>query len=175
MGDVTGRYRVSCSDCGVLEADTEDGLFSEQAAHRRAGFHEGIQADNDHICSVEVVEQDLSALEEWKQHNSSFSYKPPERPADAWSEEQLLELFDRVINRQVQWFCRECTGHGPIKSLEDARRHVRKNHMADLLEKHETPREEQESVADGGTSQADVDRRAEENHDIGEFSERDSR
>lgn len=175
MGDVTGRYQVSCPECGVLEADTEDGLFSEQAAHRRAGFHEGIQADNDHICSVEVVEQDLSPFEEWKEHNSAFSYEPPELPADAWSEEQLQELFDHVINRQVQWFCRECTGRGPIKSLKDARRHVRKNHMADLLEQHETPREEQESVADGGTSQADVDRRAEENHDIGEFSERDSR
>ena len=175
MGDVTGRYRVSCSDCGVLEADTEDGLFSEQAAYRRAGFHEGIQVDDVHRCTVEVVERDLSPLEEWKQHKSQFSYEPPELPADAWSEEQLLELFDRAINRQIQWFCRECTGHGPIKNLEDARRHVRKNHMTDLLEQHETPREEQESVADGGASQADVDRRAEENYNIGEFSERDSR
>jgi hypothetical protein len=171
---MTGRYRVTCRQCGELKADTDDSLFSEQAAYRRAGFHEGIQEDNNHLCEVEVVEEDLSPLEEWKKHNSAFSYDPPELPADAWSEEELQELFDHVITRKVQWFCQKCSGHGPIQSLNDARRHVRKNHMADLLERYETPREKQESIVSGGTSQTDVEHRAKENRNIGEFSEQGS-
>jgi hypothetical protein len=164
------RCRVSCSECGELQADTDDGLFSEAAAYRRAGFHEGIQEDIDHYCSVEVVERDLTPQEEWEEHNASFSYEPPELPADAWSQAQMQELFDRVINRRVQWTCQKCSGHGPIRSLQKARRHVERNHMEKLLSQYETPREEQEAAADGGTPQSDISARAQQNHGIGDFS-----
>lgn len=47
------RYRVTCEDCGTITADTtDDGLFREATAHRRAGFHEGSFG---HSCSVEVA------------------------------------------------------------------------------------------------------------------------
>jgi len=47
------RYKVVCLECGEIEADTPDGLYDETTAHRRAGFHEGIN-DGDHSCSVEI-------------------------------------------------------------------------------------------------------------------------
>lgn len=47
------RYRVVCHECGEIEADTDDGLFSRPTAERRAGFHEG---SRDHDLTVEVAE-----------------------------------------------------------------------------------------------------------------------
>lgn len=48
------RYRLVCRDCGPIEADTEDGLFSnERTAFRRAGFHEGSRG---HEVAVEYGE-----------------------------------------------------------------------------------------------------------------------
>ena len=49
------RYRVVCSTCGEIEADTsDDGLFDKAKAHRRAGHHEGAF---DHHCDVEIVDE----------------------------------------------------------------------------------------------------------------------
>jgi hypothetical protein len=168
-GEDTKRCRVTCEECGELEADTEDGLFSEKSAHRRAGFHEGIQEDNAHVCTVEVVEENLSDVQQWERHNDSFEYDPPELPGERWSSEQTQELYDRVIRRKVQWFCTECSGHGPIGTLSKARRHVESNHAQKLIEKHETPREDLEAATDGGST--DVDRRQENNQQLSEWSE----
>lgn len=108
-------------------------------------------------------------VEEWEKHKESFKYEPPEKPADAWSSEEHLELYDRVIRRQVQWICDECTGRGPIRSLGKARRHVESHHGGDLVEKYAPPREEQETVTDGGTSKSQVAERQEENQSLSEF------
>jgi hypothetical protein len=49
------RYKVVCSEGCEIEADTtDDGLFSEAQAHRRAGDHEGRFG---HSCEVEVAEE----------------------------------------------------------------------------------------------------------------------
>lgn len=48
------RYRVNCLECGEIPADTDDGLYKEATAQRRAGFHEGI-TDDEHTCIVEVA------------------------------------------------------------------------------------------------------------------------
>jgi len=49
------RYRVTCRECGEITADTtDDGLFDEATAHRRAGSHEGAF---DHGCTVEIAEE----------------------------------------------------------------------------------------------------------------------
>lgn len=48
------RYTIDCLDCGIIEADTDDGLFSRPTAERRAGFHEGAF---DHSCTVEIAEE----------------------------------------------------------------------------------------------------------------------
>ena len=46
------RYSVTCDECGEIVADTsDDGLFSVETAHRRAGHHEGAF---DHECTVEI-------------------------------------------------------------------------------------------------------------------------
>lgn len=48
------RYTVECLECGTIEADTNDGLFSRATAERRAGYHEGSRG---HQCNVEVAEE----------------------------------------------------------------------------------------------------------------------
>lgn len=48
------RYSVTCSRCGEIEADTDDGLFSKATAHRRAGHHEGAF---DHSCDVRIADE----------------------------------------------------------------------------------------------------------------------
>lgn len=48
------RYSVTCRECGDIEADTDDGLFTKATAHRRAGFHEG---SLEHSCDVEIAKE----------------------------------------------------------------------------------------------------------------------
>ena len=49
------RYTVTCERCGDIEADTsDDGLFDQTTAHRRAGHHEG---STGHSCEVVPVEK----------------------------------------------------------------------------------------------------------------------
>ena len=112
---------------------------------------------------------ELTPQEEWEAHNESFSYEPPEKPGDAWSSEEYQELHDRFINRRVQWFCRECSGKGPMSSLQKARRHVEGRHGHQLIKKYETPREEQEPATDGGEEKPDIGKRKSENHGLGAF------
>lgn len=108
--------------------------------------------------------------EEWEEHNEPFNYDPPSLPGDRWSSEQTQELVDRVINRRTNWFCDRCTGRGPISTLRKARRHVENQHLTDLLNKYETPREEQETAADGGSNcEHDIESRRENNSQLEEF------
>ena len=72
--------------------------------------------------------------EEWEEHNRSFRYEPPEEEPEYWSEEEYTELADRVImNGSMGWECQQCTQ--PMGSLRKARRHVKSQHMDELLEK----------------------------------------
>lgn len=120
-----------------------------------------------HVSEVsESDSEELTPQEEWEQHNEQFSYEPPELPGDAWSSEQYQELYDRFINRRTQWFCRECSGKGPMGSLQKARRHVESQHANKLIEKYETPREELEAETDGGKQ---VSKHESENHGLGDF------
>lgn len=73
-----------------------------------------------------------SATDEWKAHNESFRYEPPDDPLDAWSAEDYDELWDRTIRRRVQWECQICSQ--PLGTLEKARRHVSNQHSERLLE-----------------------------------------
>jgi len=115
-------------------------------------------------------------VEEWEEHNESFNYDPPKLPGHQWSSEQQQELFDRIISRQIQWFCDECSGQGPIRTLQRARSHVRNQHGEELIEKHAPPAEEQnpdqESATDGGYGpDQDVETRRENNMQLKEFEE----
>jgi len=112
---------------------------------------------------------DQTPQEEWEEHNESFSYEPPEKPSDAWSSEEYQELYDRLISRRTEWFCDKCTGHGPIGSLQKARRHVESQHGTDLVKKYETPRDELATATDGGTSNDQTAKHSEENHGLGDF------
>lgn len=49
---MTERYVLECVTCGPIVADTDDGLFSLETAHRRAGFHEGVHSTPEHLCDV---------------------------------------------------------------------------------------------------------------------------
>lgn len=52
-----GRYRVECSVCGVIEADTDDSLYSRPTAERRAGWHESTGSTDPHANHfVSVIE-----------------------------------------------------------------------------------------------------------------------
>lgn len=49
------RYSLTCRECGLIESDTsEDGLFDEPTAHRRAGVHEGTY---NHTVTVDIAEE----------------------------------------------------------------------------------------------------------------------
>jgi hypothetical protein len=115
-------------------------------------------------------ESEQTPQEEWEEHNESFNYEPPEKPGYAWSSEEYQELYDRVISRRTEWLCNKCTGRGPFNNLQKARRHVESQHGSDLVKRYETPRDGLEAATDGGTSEDHIEKRAEENHGLGDFS-----
>lgn len=102
-----------------------------------------------------------SPVEVWEEHNSSFSYTPPQKPGGAWSEEKFEELCDRMITRQTQWLCDKCTGRGPFESLQRARRHVQKQHGSTLVDIHAP--DEDDLAADSDDSSR------EDSHGLDEF------
>jgi hypothetical protein len=108
--------------------------------------------------------------EEWEEHNKPFDYRPPQKPPDAWSSDEYQQLHDRVISRRTQWFCDKCSGRGPFRSLQRARRHVQSQHSPDLVERYAPDEEELKTATDGGTSEDRAAKRAEENHGLGDFS-----
>jgi len=126
-------------------------------------------------CHDEIAEFALETPEEsertpqeaWEDHNDEFSYEPPQKPPEEWSSDEYQELHDRVIRRGVQWICDECSGRGPIHSLQKARRHVESQHSHDLVEKYAPNPEELETATDGGTSE--TEKRQAENHGLGDF------
>jgi hypothetical protein len=131
------------------------------------GCHDDLAEE---IADVES-ESEKTPQEQWEEHNGPFNYEPPEKPADTWSSEEYQELYDRVISRRTEWFCDRCSGKGPMKSLQRARRHVESRHGRDLAKQFETPREQLETATDGGKSEEQTAQRAEENHGIDDFRE----
>ena len=166
-----GKYEVtkdgeSVEDCFVLEP--EDDRAARVALKAYAAATENGELAKD---LYEQFELERTPQEEWEAHKESFSYEPPELPGDAWSSEQYQELYDRVISRRIEWFCDKCSGKGPMSSLQKARRHVESKHGHKLIEKYETPREEQDTATDGGTDQSKKkERRESQNRGLGEFS-----
>lgn len=152
-------------ECFVLEPEDDRAARAALKAYAAA-------TDNDELAEGLREQFDLERTpeDEWEAHNETFSYEPPELPGDAWSSDQYQELYDRFISRRVEWFCDKCSGRGPISSIQKARRHVESKHGHDLIEKYETPREEQDTATDGGTDPAKTNHRESENHGLGEFS-----
>jgi len=157
------RFSIECPACGTIEADTDDGLFDETSAHRRAGFHEGVN-DADHICTVEVVEEELTDMEEWERHSDGIRYDEPGKPAEMWSQEEWQMAVDQHIQRRVKWQCDLCSGKAPMRSLRKARSHV-EGHHEKLADKHATPREEMDTATDGGEPTVDDSQTTLENMD----------
>lgn len=79
-------------------------------------------------------------VEEWRENNEGFRYEPPEKGPEYWSQDEYNELYDRVIQRNVEWVCDECST--PFNSLERARRHVADQHGDRLLDQAERRMEE---------------------------------
>lgn len=97
------------------------------------------------MSNSEASESDLSPrekrLEEWRENNEEFQYEGPEGPADAWSGDEWNELADRMVKRRVSWKCEYCS-KGPIRSLKEARRHVKKQHSDKLARVYGEPENE---------------------------------
>lgn len=151
-------------NCFVLEPADDPAGRAAIKAYAAATENDRLAGDLREQYGLERSDQ-----EEWEAHNEPFEYEPPELPADQWSSEQYQELHDRMISRRVKWFCRRCTGHGPMGSLRKARRHVEKQHGPELAQKYETPRNELDTPTDGGTDQQA--HRSEDNRGLGEFTE----
>jgi hypothetical protein len=151
-------------DCFVLEPDNDPAAQVALRAYAMATGNDDLAEDLFEKHGFEKTPE-----EQWEEHNESFSYDPPEKPADAWSSEEYRELKDRVISRQTRWFCNQCSGRGPIASLGRARRHVESSHGQDLVEQHETPREEQDTATDGGETVPKAEQRKAENHGLDAF------
>jgi len=83
---------------------------------------------------TDAVDADKTSQEVWEEHNEGWSYDAPEEPPELWSSEQYTELYDRMIGKRVQWTCQKCSQ--PFSTLEKARRHMEKQHMDTLLNKH---------------------------------------
>lgn len=165
-----GKYEVikdgePITDCFVLEPEDDRAARVALKAYAAATENEELAEDLFNQFDLERTPQ-----EEWEKHNESFNYDPPELPGDAWSSEQYQELYDRVITRRVEWFCDKCSGKGPMSSLRKARRHVESKHGHKLIEKYETPREEQDTATDGGRNRSEKRRRESQNRGLGEFS-----
>ena len=135
---------------------------------------EKIGALNEIVHQLATAESTEKTNEkEWERHNKSFNYEPPELPREKWSQEQTQELIDRVIRRKKSWICVECTGKGPISSLQKARRHVEKQHLPSLLKKHETSQEKTETDTDEESrSEHDIKSRRKNNSQLEEFEDR---
>lgn len=166
------RHTTHCVECDISlsypgnrgDKDENDDWVCTDPACRRS--HDAvIYTDNESPPTGEDL---------WELNNRQFSYEPPQKPADAWSQEEQQELYDRVIRRNTDWLCQECTGHGPMNSLEQARRHVQNKHGYDLLEKHAPDRDELETEntnsPEDNVEQSKVEQRAEENHGLSTFS-----
>jgi len=153
-------------DCFVLEPSDDPAARAALRAYASATDNEELEADLREQYGLEKTSK-----EEWEEHNEPFNYEPPELPGDAWPVEEYRRLYDRIISRRTEWFCDKCTGRGPIRTLEKARKHVESNHGRDLIEKYETPRDEQDTATDGGTSQDEIDKRQSQNLGLGDFSE----
>lgn len=75
-----------------------------------------------------------SREDRWEEHNRSFRYEAPDGPSTTWSEEELEELYDRVIGKLGgKWTCQKCTK--PFSSLRKARSHVERHHSEQLIER----------------------------------------
>jgi hypothetical protein len=109
--------------------------------------------------------------EVWEENNSSFTYEPPEKPGEMWTQDEYTELYDRVISRRIEWFCDRCTGLGPIQSLQKARRHVETHHGTSLVEKYETTQEESENDSESSESCE----KSEENYGLTDFSSKSNK
>lgn len=167
---------------GVSEGtdESETAIVQERDGRIMAGFSADHVIEGDRETMVRVAERILdeadesrekTAKDKWEEHNESFSYDPPKKPADAWTSEEYQELYDRVISRRVSWHCEKCSGNGPMHSLRKARRHVESNHGVKLANKYATPRDELDTATDGGGEGRDYDKKAEENHGLGEFGQ----
>lgn len=172
-GDEDLVYDGICPVCGEEFLDGYDDLEEDESYETRTCIVE-LDGDGEGKMLIHIVDgkEEPTGEEAWEQHNESFGYDAPEKPAGQWSEEELQELYDRAIKRRTQWFCTECTGHGPMNSLRKARRHVQSQHGSELVKDQATPREklETDTATDGGDSTTDVDGRKSANRALAEFS-----
>ena len=115
-------------------------------------------------------ESEQTPQEEWEAHNESFEYEPPQKRPESWSSDEYQELHDRVIIRRTQWFCDRCSGHGPMSSLQKARRHVQNQHSPDLVKQYAPNEEELETATDSNNSKDHTANSTDENHGLNDFS-----
>lgn len=86
----------------------------------------------------------------WEEHNEEFSYEPPDKRPEQWDNEELTELYDRVVSKNTTWICDHCSQ--PFQTLEKVRSHVKSDHSEHLLEKYapdpETEEDDEQDIED---------------------------
>ena len=130
------------------------------------------------LSSAESAVTDAETIQdEWRRHNQSFSYEPPEQPPEHWESEDYDELFDRAISQRTDWVCKKCSQ--PLDTLRKARSHVRKQHQESLIDQAvaKAGYEDDESGDDNdgephsNDDSPDIQSRQENNSQLSEFEE----
>lgn len=174
MGDGAADT-VPLSDSPPLTIEGEEVRFTvdgDRAARAALATYARLTTDDELAATIrERFDIDRTPQQVWEEHNAGVQYDPPALPAEQWSSDQYQELRDIHITRRVEWFCTECSGRGPIRSLRAARSHVSNAHIKDLVRKYETPREERDVAADSDEEGKTVDERRAENRGLDEFCE----
>lgn len=122
------------------------GVYGDEAEFvikERGHSHQQIDrfVDADWESTPDETEQEPTPEEVWEANNEEFQYEGPDKPADAWSKEEYIKLYDRVITRRTTWSCQHCS-EGPFNALERARRHVQIQHGQHLTQKYGKQTEE---------------------------------
>lgn len=74
-------------------------------------------------------------VEVWEENKDGIYIDVPEGAPEIWGADEWTSFHDQFIGRRTQWVCNECSGP-PMRTLDEARRHIENQHSQKLLQKH---------------------------------------